>query len=76
MAILKRGWKPVKENITKKRAKLSGKATDILKARTLASAHKRLAEILIEGMTVLDVGCGTGAITYGIAELAVEGTKR
>jgi SAM-dependent methyltransferase len=28
-----------------------------------------LAELLIEGMTVLDVGCGTGAITSGIAEI-------
>ncbi|TMV51623.1 methyltransferase domain-containing protein [Paenibacillus mesophilus] len=59
----------MESNVARSRAELSGKATNVLDIRTVASSHKRLAELLTEGMTVLDVGCGTGAITGGITEI-------
>jgi SAM-dependent methyltransferase len=39
-----------------------------LDSRSLLSDHHRLAELLTPGMSVLDIGCGSGAITRGIAE--------
>jgi SAM-dependent methyltransferase len=39
----------------------------ILSHRTLARDHRRLAAMLRPGMSVLDVGCGTGSITADIA---------
>ena len=50
------------------RAHMPPGAAAILDTRTLATAHRRLAEILRPGLTVLDVGCGTGAMTRGMAE--------
>ena len=44
-----------------------------LDRRTLARDHRRLAALLRPGMHVLDVGCGTGAITVGIAQAVAPG---
>jgi len=55
--------------IAKQRAKMPDGTQVILNSRTLASAHRRLMDLLQPGMTVLDIGCGTGAITNGIAKL-------
>ncbi len=45
----------------------------ILNRRTLQRDHRRLAQLLQPGMAVLDVGCGTGAITAGIAKMVRPG---
>jgi SAM-dependent methyltransferase len=39
----------------------------VLNRRTLERDHRLLPAMLCPGMSVLDVGCGTGAITAGIA---------
>jgi ubiquinone/menaquinone biosynthesis C-methylase UbiE len=47
----------------------------ILNRRTLQRDHRYLAAVLRGGMDVLDLGCGTGAITAGIARaVAPSGT--
>jgi ubiquinone/menaquinone biosynthesis C-methylase UbiE len=40
----------------------------ILNRRSLARDQRRLAEVVRPGFHVLDIGCGTGAITSGIAK--------
>src|SRR5258705_11649591 len=40
----------------------------ILNRRTLRRDHRYLASVIRPGMDILDVGCGTGAITADIAK--------
>lgn len=55
----------MKNFIAKQRAVLT--ATSIIDSRSLELSHRRLHELLQPKMSVLDVGCGTGGITNGIA---------
>lgn len=49
--------------------KRDGKASDIFNQRSLTKDFRTLIPSIKKGMHVLDVGCGTGAISKGIAEL-------
>lgn len=55
-------------DVAVERARMPHGTGAILDTRTLATAHRRLAELIGPGMSVLDVGCGTGTITRGIPE--------
>ncbi len=57
-----------RERLARARAFMPPGTHHFLERRTLESDHRRLAEVLHPGMTVLDVGCGSGAITAGAAE--------
>ena len=56
------------DDIARQRAHMPPGTSTFLNRRSLATAHRHLAGLLRPGLVVLDVGCGTGAITRGIAE--------
>lgn len=56
-------------NVARDRAHMPAGTAGILDRRSLTDSHRQLASLLRPGMKVLDVGCATGAITSGIADV-------
>lgn len=52
------------------RAQMPEGSHRVLDQRTLSASYRTLEALIKPGMAVLDVGCGSGAITRGMAELA------
>lgn len=50
------------------RAKMPQAHNPVLERRTVENANRNLLKYLRPGLSVLDVGCGSGAITRSIAE--------
>src|SRR5690606_22111465 len=63
------------DDLAKRRAQMPEGTNRILSARSLASDHRRLYQLLEPGQAVLDAGCGNGAITVGILERVIPGGR-
>jgi ubiquinone/menaquinone biosynthesis C-methylase UbiE len=63
----------MKPHIAEERAKMPEGTNKVLDRRTLTTDNKNLIKYLKEGISVMDVGCGSGAITKGIAEKVLPG---
>lgn len=56
-------------NAATERAKMPEGTSVVLDSRTLQKDYPTLIPLLKNGLKVLDIGCGTGAISKGIAEI-------
>ena len=59
---------PLNDATARQRAEFPPRAAAILSRRTLKTDYPALAAALLPGMRVLDAGCGTGAMTLGMAQ--------
>lgn len=60
----------MKSSTSYQRAAMPTGTAAVLEARTIENANANLLDVLKPGLSVLDVGCGSGAITRGIAKYA------
>jgi 2-polyprenyl-3-methyl-5-hydroxy-6-metoxy-1,4-benzoquinol methylase len=51
-----------------KRAEMPQGANKVLDRRNIENSYSSLLELLKDGLSVLDMGCGSGAITADIAQ--------
>ncbi len=64
-----------RDPIATQRASMPTGTHAVLDRRTLERDNKNLLPLLRKGLTVMDVGCGSGAITIGIAEKVGDGGR-